>query len=167
VIQHQAVLKQQENEQFRQFVKTFNSRQVDEIVNELNETITPQVNCLSCGNCCRSLIINIEEGELQPIADFLGTPETELKARHVETSQQGQMVMNTIPCAFLSGNACTVYEHRFSDCRAFPHLDRPHFQDRLFGTLMHYGRCLIIYNVVEQLKMRLGFKVQHGDKPIE
>jgi uncharacterized protein len=150
-------LKQEENEQFRRYIDQQDSRQIDEIVHRLNDVITPQVDCLSCGNCCRSLMINVEEGELKPIADFLGTNEVDIKTAHVETSQHGMMVMNTIPCAFLSGNACTVYEHRFSDCRAFPHLDRPNFPDRLFGTLMHYGRCVIIYNVIEQLKGRIGF----------
>jgi hypothetical protein len=51
-----------------------------------------------------------------------------------------------------------VYEHRFSECREFPRLDRKNFKDRLFGTLIHYAMCPIIFNVVEELKIKTGFK---------
>jgi Fe-S-cluster containining protein len=159
ILQHESELKQDENDEFRRYLDQCDSNEVDKLVHQLNEKITPQVNCLECGNCCRSLMINVEENELHAIADYLHTNTEDLKARHVETSLQGQMIMNTIPCAFLSGNACTVYEHRFSECREFPHLNRPHFTERLFGTLMHYGRCPIIYNVVEQLKNKLNFHI--------
>ncbi len=102
-------------------------------------------------------MINVEEEEVAPIAKRLQMSPQQLKQNYIEVSGQGQMVMNTIPCNFLEINTCTVYEDRFSECRQFPHLHKPNFQQRIFGTLMHYGRCPIIFNVVEQLKMEVGF----------
>ena len=36
---------------------------VDELVFKLNETIAPQIDCTTCGNCCRSLMINVEPND--------------------------------------------------------------------------------------------------------
>ena len=140
---------------------------VDALVHQLNQTITPQINCLECGNCCRSLMINVEENEIAPVAKQLQMNTQQLKENYLEISEQGQMVMNTIPCAFLQKNACTVYQNRFSECREFPHLHKPNFNGRLFGTFMHYGRCPIIFNVVEALKIELHFHTESNDIPNE
>ena len=140
---------------------------VDALVHQLNQTITPQINCLECGNCCRSLMINVEENEIAPVAKQLQMNTQQLKENYLEISEQGQMVMNTIPCAFLQKNACTVYQNRFSECREFPHLHKPNFNGRLFGTFMHYGRCPIIFNVVEALKIELHFHTESNDIPDE
>ncbi|MBV9989122.1 MAG: hypothetical protein JO301_15695, partial [Chitinophagaceae bacterium] len=45
----------------------------------------------------------------------------------------------------------------FAGCREFPALHVPGFRNRLFTTFMHYERCPIIFNVMEQLKDVIGF----------
>jgi len=70
------------------------------------------------------------------------------------------MIMNKMPCHFLKENKCTVYEQRFSGCKEFPALHLPDFTERLFTTFMHFERCPIIFNVVEQLKLQLNFIIQ-------
>ena len=77
--------------------------------------------------------------------------------KYIEKSEGGMMIMNTIPCHFLNDNKCGVYENRFKECRDFPHLHKPNFNDRLFGTLIHYAICPIIFNVIEQLKIETDF----------
>ena len=150
--------KVEEHERFRSFIKAQDSEQIDTIVHRLNESISARIDCTSCGQCCRSLMVNISKEEAANLADHLKTDLPTLKEKYLEESLQGQLIMNTIPCHFLAENKCSIYEHRFHDCRAFPHLDRPHFSDRLFGTLIHYSMCPIIYNVVEQLKVETGFE---------
>jgi Fe-S-cluster containining protein len=81
----------------------------------------------------------------------------DVKEKYIEESQQGNCFINTIPCHFLADNKCTIYENRFTECRDFPHLHKPGFKARLAGTLMHYGRCPIIYNVIEEMKVKTGF----------
>lgn len=68
------------------------------------------------------------------------------------------MVLNTVPCHFLCEKKCTIYEDRFDECRNFPALDQPGISNRLFATLMHYGMCPIIFNVMEELKTTSSFK---------
>ena len=150
--------KEAENLSFRSFLQSQDSDDIDELVQELDALITPQIDCTSCGNCCRNLMINVSEQEVNTLATHLNTSCKTLKEKYIETgSSNDMMIMNTIPCHFLHDNRCTIYEHRFAGCREFPALHLPKFNKRLFTTFTHYSTCLIIYNVVEAMKKRLAF----------
>lgn len=159
VIQNASERNEEENDLFRIFLKQQDSEHVDEMVHSLNLTISTQIDCTQCGNCCRSLMINVEPDEAKNLAAYLDIPADEFKHAYIEESEQGQMVINTIPCHFLKLNKCSIYAHRFNECREFPHLHKPAFTSRLFGTFMHYGRCPIIFNVIEALKIEFSFKL--------
>lgn len=105
-------------------------------------------------------MINVTPEESANVAKHLKMEEVAFKAKHIEESQNGVMIMNTIPCHFLSDNKCVIYENRFNECREFPHLNKPNFSDRLFGTLIHYSICPIIFNVIEQLKIKSNFYLE-------
>lgn len=150
--------KEAENDEFRIFLKQQDSAQIDSIAYKLNEEITPQINCTLCGNCCKSLIINVTQQETESLATHLKTTVTVIKEKYIEISGQGQMIINTIPCHFLEGTSCSIYENRFTECREFPHLHKNNFTARLFGILMYYALCPIIFNVVEKLKEKLDFR---------
>ena len=154
-----AAEKEVENDMFRIFLKQQDGEQIDSIVHKLNDEITPEIDCTQCGNCCKSLMINVTSEEMASLATHLQISLADVKEKYIEESEQGQMIINTIPCHFLSGTTCSIYEHRFTECREFPHLHKPHFTGRLFGTLMYYAMCPIIFNVVEELKKTLGFKI--------
>jgi len=148
--------KEGDNNRFIDFLKQSNSDIIDAEVLKLNNIITPQINCITCGNCCKSLMINVTEVEADALSIHLKLTRTEFDKLNLEKGGS-MMVMNAIPCTFLSNNSCTVYEHRFAGCREFPAMHLPNFNKRLFTTFMHYSRCPIIYNVVEGLKVATGF----------
>ena len=151
--------RQRENEKFRSFLKNQDSLDIDMKVHALNEKISAEINCTDCGNCCRSFMINVTKEEMQKVATSTQTDVASFKKKYIEESSGGIMVMNTIPCAFLSKNKCTIYENRFYECREFPHLDKPHVTNRLFGLLQYYAVCPIIFNVIEALKADTHFDV--------
>lgn len=153
-----AAAKEVENENFKRFLFSSNSSEIDSLVSELNNTITPQIDCTTCGNCCKSLMIVVEEKEADNLSQHLNQSRENFDAQYIEKGSNGMMLMNTIPCNFLNDNKCTVYEHRFAGCKEFPAMHLPNFNDRLFTTFMHYNRCPIIFNVVEELKTATGFK---------
>ncbi|MBC7866062.1 MAG: YkgJ family cysteine cluster protein [Gloeobacteraceae cyanobacterium ES-bin-316] len=153
-----ALAHEEENDAFRVFIKNSDGEQIDELVAELNEVIEPAVDCTQCGACCKMLMINVEEAELNRVSEHLQITKEVFKEKYIEESLQGQMIMSSIPCHFLEEKRCKVYEQRFSECREFPHLHKKNFQGRLFGTLVHYAMCPIIFNVVEELKVATGFK---------
>lgn len=130
---------------------------IDLLVQQINEAVTAQIDCTQCGNCCKTLMINISETEANTIAKHLDSTRTDFDDQYIEKGSNGMMIMNKMPCHFLNENQCTVYENRFSGCREFPALHLPNFTGRLFTTFMHYERCPIIFNVTEQLKKELSY----------
>lgn len=157
-IEQSSFEKEDENLLFKQYLQQQNSNEIDSLVYNLNEEISPQIDCTKCGNCCRSLMINVEENDAERLAEHLNISKEDFCKKYIETSSEGNLsVMNKIPCHFLSQNKCTVYEARPHECREFPGLHQPNFNARLFATFMHYSRCPIIYNVIEMLKKELAF----------
>ena len=158
ILQEAAIVNDEENELFRIFIQDRYNAELDNLVHRLNDEVSAQIDCTQCGNCCRSLIINVEPAETKILSEYLNIPSEVFNEKFVEESQQGQLVINTVPCHFLHDNKCNVYEHRFLQCREFPHLHKKGFAKRLPGTLMHYGSCPIVYHVIEQLKAELSFR---------
>ncbi len=157
-IKQEAEINEEENDAFRTYLKGLNSNQLDEKVHAINNYVTPQIDCTECGACCRQLMINVTNEENIQVASYLNISSQQFKEDYLEESMQGKLVINTIPCHFLANSKCSIYENRFTECRAFPHLHENNFQGRLFSTLIHYAMCPIIYNVVEELKVEVGFK---------
>jgi len=155
VIAEQAVLKEEENDHFLLSLKHQDGAVLDNKVHAINKRVSEAIDCTQCGNCCRTLVINVTPEEIGGLAEYLQQPSEQVKEKYIEESQQGQCFINSIPCAFFADKKCTIYAHRFTECRDFPHLHKNGFRERLLGTLMHYGSCPIIYNVIEELKAEL------------
>lgn len=149
-----AAQKENENQSFQRFLHQENGVDIDLLVLQLDQVITPKIDCTSCGNCCKTLMINVTNDEAEVLSAHLNQAREVFDEKYLEKGSS-LMVINKIPCHFLEKNKCTVYEHRFAGCREFPGLHLPGFTKRLFTIFMHYNRCPIIYNVVEQLKVIL------------
>lgn len=159
IIKTIAAAREAENDEFRFFLGELNDDETDLIVHEVNDSVSNQVDCTQCGNCCHSLMINVTQAETFTVARQLDLSPEKFKEKYIEESQGGIMIINTIPCHFLADKRCSIYENRFTECRDFPHLHKPGFTRRFFSTMLYYGMCPIIFNVVEQLKEKLGFKI--------
>jgi Fe-S-cluster containining protein len=146
-----------------QFVRNADGKKIDDLVAAINAEVEPAIDCTECGACCKTLMINVTTAEATKTADFLGVSLNDFKEKYIEESQQGQLIMSQMPCHFLAGSRCTVYEQRFTECREFPHLHRGNFKDRMFGTMIHYAMCPIIFNVVETLKVATEFKAASSE----
>ena len=151
-------MKSAENDRFMQLLQETESEALDELVHKLQVAITPKIDCTQCGNCCKSLMIVVEEQEANRLSAVLQQSREEFDQQYLEKGFSGRMIMNQIPCHFLTNNRCTVYEDRFAGCREFPAMHIPQFRERLFTTFMHYNRCPIIFNVVEAMKTEMAFQ---------
>ena len=156
-IQQLSSAKEAENIAFQEYLKSFNAQELDETVFSLNKNIEQEIDCTACGNCCKTLMINVTEERADNLAEHLQLKRKEFDEKFLEKSSNGIMIVNKIPCYFLHENKCSVYEHRFDGCREFPALYLPNFKKRLFTVFMHYDRCPIVFNVVEELKSTLSF----------
>ena len=158
VIAGLSLTNEEENENFRSYIQSMDGGAIDTMAHAANDHISAAIDCTQCGNCCNKLVINVEPEDALSCAKGLNIPTAQFIEKYIEVSEAGRYFINTIPCHFLADKKCTIYEHRFSDCREFPHLHKPGFKERLLGTLLHYGHCPIIYNVVEEMKVKTGFK---------
>jgi hypothetical protein len=146
-----------ENKAFVEYLQQLNATEIDDAVYELDLKISPQIDCTQCGSCCKTLMINVEEQEANIAAQSLSMSRKTFDEKYIEKSLGGKMVISKIPCHFLQDNKCNIYLNRFAGCKEFPALHLPHIQKRLFTIFMHYGRCPIIFNVMENLKVAVGF----------
>ena len=152
-----AASREDENDHFRDFLKARDPKITDTIVFALQEAVSDKIDCKKCGNCCKSLMIVVTQEELQKVAALTDTTSEKFKSDHLAEGISGQLIMNSMPCHFLSDRQCTIYADRFAGCREFPALHLPGFTHRFFTIQMHYDRCPIIFNVVELLKKELLF----------
>jgi uncharacterized protein len=152
-----SILKEKENEDFVDYLKSCNSNQIDEAVVRINAQVEPQIDCTKCGNCCKSLMVNVTAKESEELATFLHLTLAETKEKYLEEGLQKTFIMKSFPCPFLNVTKCSIYENRFEGCKEFPNLNKTDFTNRLFTTMMHYDRCPIIFNVMEELKRVTSF----------
>ena len=51
--------KEEENNHFISFLKKRDNAALDEVAHGLNNKVSNDIDCTACGNCCRSLVINV------------------------------------------------------------------------------------------------------------
>jgi len=149
--------REEENFEFRAFLKWQDPDEVDRIVHELNREVSERIDCTTCGNCCKSLQPSVTEQDVEKISKRLQIPTEQVKNDFTET-EDGEQFFKHLPCSFLSEKKCTVYEDRPETCRSFPHLHKDDFTSRLFKVIANYSVCPIVFNVFERLKKEFHFK---------
>lgn len=162
-IEKNALDKTAENDSFINDLKLLSLKWVDEQVSNLNKTIEKEIDCTLCGNCCKTLMINVEEDETIVASNYLKQSIYDFKTNYIEQGMTDMMIINAIPCHFLANTSCSIYPARFKGCKEFPGLHLANVKTRMFTIMMHYNRCPIIYNVIEGLKVKIE-EMNHNDK---
>lgn len=155
-LQAAAAQNTEEHRHFKAYLQRLPTQQVDAMAAAINAQIEPAIDCLACGRCCQTLMINVEPADAQRLARHLHMNTAAFNQQYLEQGHTFSF-MNQVPCPFLNQKACTVYSCRPQGCRSFPQMDAPGFASRLFATFTHYAMCPIVYYVVEALKQQSGF----------
>ncbi|HVB03919.1 MAG TPA: YkgJ family cysteine cluster protein [Chitinophagaceae bacterium] len=158
-----ALDRQEENTQFRAFLKEVDSSLLDDRIHALNREVSGKIDCTTCGNCCRAFMVSLDREDVSRLSQHLHTPKEKFTKKYLEKSQMGEYIFSHIPCSFLKGNECSVYEGRPEDCRSYPHLQKKDTQLHLQAIITSYGICPIVFNVLEKLKDAYGFFFQAVD----
>jgi Fe-S-cluster containining protein len=140
-----------ENWEFRSWLKQCAPDDIDGLVKTLSQKYFALIDCTQCANCCRSLHVEFQKSELYAIAKTLG--------QSIEAFQKQSMSEGKVnpPCPMLNGKLCSIYENRPDVCRSFPHLEQPEFTSRLIGVIENVAICPIAFNVLEELKAKLAW----------
>ncbi|GAA4827214.1 YkgJ family cysteine cluster protein [Algivirga pacifica] len=155
--QSQAKEKAKENQNFlKRLKKSKQAGQIDRWVNEADEEVVSQVDCLSCANCCKTISPVVTQTDVKRIAKELRMKPTEVVEAYLLVDHEGDYVMKSQPCPFLGAdNYCSIYEARPKACREYPHTQNRGFTKR---PSLHYKNtltCPIVFNVVEELKQKM------------
>jgi len=146
------------NWKFRSFLKMKDVDQIDRIVKPIYESIVAKINCLECGNCCRQLQPLLTKSDINGIGNKLNLSPQVTQEKFAEIDEFGEARLRGIPCAFLYGNECQIYNVRPNDCKSFPHIHKNGFTTRLIGAIENASICPIVFNVLEVLKYKSKFK---------
>ena len=157
-IQRAAAAKKDENCSFQTFVNLeleLSDRRLNTIVSETTAEVWQQIDCRTCANCCRSQHPTFSRPEVERIAAYIGLTAEELRTRYLTSdADSGKYITRELPCPFLEGNLCTIYEVRPAVCAGYPHLQR-NFRSRLWQTIDNAAVCPIVFNALEGLKKSL------------
>lgn len=154
--------KEDENWDFRQFVKTqspLNPDEMDQEVWEITKRVWAGIDCTKCANCCRDVQPTFSEEEVNRLAQRLGMTSEQFVHNYLKRSEntENPWQTRTTPCPFLESNRCSVYEDRPADCKNYPYLYEPEFVFRTTGMISRTFTCPIVFEVFEELKRSWGF----------
>lgn len=152
--------KRAENERFRKHIKThdFPERKF----RKMAEEIEAQIDCTQCASCCRSATVQVMERDIEKLARFLRVTPAAFVRDYTQPGEDGTDLKKQAngDCIFLSGNECTVYDVRPSNCEDFPHLVRGKgsIAFRMWQFIDRACYCPIVYNALEAYKDEVHFR---------
>lgn len=137
---------------------------IDALAESVAQPIIAAIDCTKCANCCRNLDVQLGEDDLQRLAEGLNVP-IEAIRQHVELIPSDDPdivgIFKPKPCAFLTGNLCSVYAHRPTACRDYPQFT-PDFRWMLNWMIEGAHLCPIIYNVLDVMVAKVD-GLQRGE----
>jgi hypothetical protein len=160
-IRELATKKEKENWRFREFLKGSEDLGCDDIdrrVAEITLHVWAGIDCTTCANCCRELQPTFSEEDVSRVSRRLGMDRQQFINTYLQKTEPGESnpwETRTTPCPFLKDNLCSIYEDRPVDCSDYPHLYKPNFVSRTWGTIERTFTCPIVYQVMEELKKSL------------
>ena len=149
----EAVKIKKENSSFLRQLSNKNPSKVDAAFQRMHEQVFEEVNCLDCGNCCRTLGPRITDADIRRVSSALKIKPSELTGKYLHLDEDNDYVFNTMPCLFLgTDNYCSIYENRPRACRDYPHTDRRRMQQLFAITLKNTETCPAVFEIVGRLK---------------
>ncbi len=161
IIKRDSEIREEEDFEFRSFLKGQDSDKIDQMVHELYEEVLEHIDCTKCANCCIELETCFKKEEIDSLTKHLNIDKDEFIKQSTKPDQFGdkdKYYLNSKPCQFLTEKKCTVYELRPEECNSYPYLHKDNFNSRLLGVIENYSICPIVYNVYELLKQETNFK---------
>ena len=137
---------------FQNFLKRVDKRKILKQLPSLHDSAFEKVNCLDCARCCKNYSPRFKMPDIKRISKYLRMKETVFIDTYLSMDEEGDYVVNTKPCPFLSAdNFCSIYEHRPSDCQRFPYTNEDVFFKRVAITMKNAEFCPIVHDVMHGL----------------
>jgi len=129
-------------------------RNLDAIAVEVDKTVWPMIDCLSCANCCKKMSPTFTAKDITRIAAHLDMTPAAFKEKWLYYDKKdGDWMNKSQPCQFLdlTTNMCSIYEVRPADCAGFPHLTKKKMKDYLHVHQQNVEYCPATFTMVERM----------------
>tara|TARA_B110000046_G_scaffold74709_1_gene82808 strand:- start:650 stop:1132 length:483 start_codon:yes stop_codon:yes gene_type:complete len=124
----------------------------DQRVQIAHNQVFDEVDCLECGNCCRTTGPLLLNSDIDRIARKLKISPKEFSNRYLKVDEENDFVFKSMPCTFLgTDNHCSIYEFRPRACRAFPHTDQKGQAQILHLTRKNSKICPAVSKILKLL----------------
>lgn len=152
-----AAEKYKENKTLIQKLKKKRPKNLDEVARDLHNHAFEEIDCLDCGNCCKTISPFLIDKDIQRIASHLRMKPSEFVVKYLYVDSEHDYVFKETPCPFLmQDNYCSVYEVRPRACKEYPHTDRKRLVNILDLTLKNTSTCPAVFEVVKGLGEEYG-----------
>jgi len=142
-----------ETKQIAQRLKKKKPKNLDDVVHGLHDAVFDEIDCLTCGNCCKTTSPGMHDRDVDRLAKHLKIKPAALIEQYMELDADGEYVFRNAPCPFLGAdNYCSVYEARPLACREYPHTNRKRFYQVLDLSVKNTEICPAVVRVFEGLK---------------
>ena len=141
-----------------EFDDDLDDQTIDAFVDEIANPIIEAIDCTKCGNCCKSLIIELCEEDVPRLAEGLQSTSEAIDAQYVQHDNLPEEdvwgIFKQQPCTFLDGLKCSLYAHRPTACRDFPAFT-PDFRWTLDYSIKSAKICPIVYHVLDAVHEKI------------
>jgi len=156
-IQEQAKELKLENKKFLDRLKQKPPKQLDVTMKALHEETFEEIDCLTCGNCCRTTVPIITDKDSERIAKHLKMKIYDFETKYVHIEGDNLKSFKTVPCEFLmEDNYCMIYSVRPKACSEYPHTNRKRFHQISKITLENTVVCPATSVIIEKLKSHIN-----------
>lgn len=140
------------------------SELTDQLAQDASTQAHRQINCLDCGNCCRTSVTDFNASDVKRAAKAIGISKKAFIKKYLMEDMDGKYVTITSPCPFLtlSDNTCQIYEVRPEVCRSYPHTHKEGFGQRKHAHSANLDMCPITYHTVEKMWSKWKFNNESG-----
>ena len=145
--------RKKENKKLLHRLKKQKPKELDKLINELNDQAFEFIDCLKCANCCKSISPSVKDNDIQKIAKSLKIKPSSVVNKYMYLDSEQDYVMNISPCPFLKqDNYCEIYPSRPLACKGYPHTDSNKMNQLLELTLKNTFVCPAVSFIFDELK---------------
>tara|TARA_R110002072_G_scaffold2815_2_gene22202 strand:- start:4144 stop:4632 length:489 start_codon:yes stop_codon:yes gene_type:complete len=125
---------------------------VDQVFHELHDEAFEKIDCLSCGNCCKTTSPIFRAVDAKRVSKKLKMSQANFEKKYLKKDEDGDWVLQSSPCAFLAeDNSCNIYDFRPQACREYPHTDRKRMISILDLTLRNVEICPAVAKIAVEI----------------